>query len=83
MDKQLPTQILLEWINTKVWIILKSQREFVGIMKGIDEYTNIILQDCIEYEIKDNKENYQTQHKLILVSGNGIDMISKGEKTDL
>ncbi|EMS12274.1 LSM domain containing protein [Entamoeba histolytica HM-3:IMSS] len=83
MDKQLPTQILLEWINTKVWIILKSQREFVGIMKGIDEYTNIILQDCIEYEIKDNKESYQTQHKLILVSGNGIDMISKGEKTDL
>lgn len=80
MDKELPTQTLLKSLNQPVWILSKNEREFSGIFKGLDVYTNVILQDCIEYERLPDKNYRQTKHKTILISGNNIDMIVKGEK---
>ena len=83
MDKELPTQTLLKLLNQPVWILCKNEREFSGVFKGLDVYTNVILQDCTEYEKLPDKNFRQTKHKTILISGNTIDMIVKGEKPAL
>jgi len=34
----LPQEILDKCIGNKVWIIMKSEREIVGTLRGFDEY---------------------------------------------
>ena len=80
MDKKTPTQQLLQYLHQKVWVLSKNDREYCGILKGIDEYTNIIMQDCVEYEKLTDKNFKQTKHKVILINGNTIDIIVKGER---
>ena len=43
MEEQLPTQVLLGWIDQQVWVIMKNEREFVGTLKGLDEYTSLFI----------------------------------------
>ena len=80
MDTQLPTQSLLKLLQQPVWILTRNQREYSGILSGVDEYTNVILQDCIEFEKLQDNNFKQTKHKLLLLNGSTIDMIIKGEK---
>ena len=37
--------------GSKIWIILKGDKEFVGTLRGFDEYVNMVLEDVTEFEV--------------------------------
>ena len=34
--------------GSKIWIILKGDKEFVGTLRGFDDYVNMVLEDVTE-----------------------------------
>ena len=35
-------------IGSKIWIVMKGDKEFVGTLKGFDDYVNMVLEDVTE-----------------------------------
>ena len=31
-----------------MWVVMKGEREFVGTLRGFDDYVNMVLEDVIE-----------------------------------
>ena len=46
------------WISSKVWVIMREQQEFVGILRGFDDFLNVVLEDVKEYK-------YFNEHKIL------------------
>ena len=44
------TELIDKCIGSKLWIIMKSEKEFVGTLRGFDDYVNMVLDDVTEYE---------------------------------
>jgi small nuclear ribonucleoprotein (snRNP)-like protein len=38
--------------GSKIWIILKGDKEFVGTLRGFDDYVNMVLEDVTEFEVR-------------------------------
>ena len=34
--------------QSKLWVILRGDREFVGTLKGFDDFVNMVLEDVTE-----------------------------------
>jgi len=51
----LPLEVMDKCIGRKMWIIMKEDKEFYGTLIGFDEFLNMNLEDCKEYEVKDGK----------------------------
>ena len=64
-------------IGSKLHIIMKSEREFVGTFLGFDAFVNMVLEDVTEYH---NTPEGGTITKLdqILLNGNNVAMVSGG-----
>ncbi len=43
MSVTLPIEILDKCIGSKVWIIMKSDKEVVGVLRGFDDYFRKLL----------------------------------------
>lgn len=43
-----PIELVDKCIGSKIWIILKGDKEIVGTLRGFDEYVNMVLEDVIE-----------------------------------
>ena len=39
----LPQELLDKCIGNKVWVIMKSEKEVTGVLRGFDEYFRIII----------------------------------------
>lgn len=48
-----PLELVDAAIGTRIWIILRSAREFCGLLQGFDEYVNLFLEDVEEYTYTD------------------------------
>ena len=48
----LPLEVVDKCIGRRMWIIMKSEKEFYGVLQGFDEYMNLVMHDCKEYEYK-------------------------------
>jgi U6 snRNA-associated Sm-like protein LSm5 len=35
-------------IGSKIWVIMKGDKEIVGTLRGFDEYVNMVLDDVTE-----------------------------------
>ncbi|KAF8202967.1 hypothetical protein BJ912DRAFT_1018819 [Pholiota molesta] len=46
----LPLELIDRCIGSKIWVIMKSEREFTGTLLGFDDYVNIVLEDVTEFE---------------------------------
>lgn len=46
----LPLEVMDKCIGSKVWIVMRGEKEFYGTLRGFDEYLNIIMDDVKEYE---------------------------------
>ncbi|CAG9333321.1 LSM5 [Blepharisma stoltei] len=77
----LPLKMLDKCIGQKVWLILRDDREFCGVLKGHDEYFNMVLQEVKEYELVENQRILTTRHS-ILLNGANILMIVPGSEPD-
>eukprot|EP01114_Cavostelium_apophysatum_P021178 TRINITY_DN730_c0_g1_i2.p1 TRINITY_DN730_c0_g1~~TRINITY_DN730_c0_g1_i2.p1 ORF type:complete len:102 (-),score=17.29 TRINITY_DN730_c0_g1_i2:35-340(-) len=73
----LPLELIDKCIGSKLWIIMKGDKELVGILRGFDDYVNMVLEDVTEYEM--TAEGMKTT-KLdqILLNGNNICLLVPG-----
>ncbi|KAH7576320.1 hypothetical protein JRO89_XS01G0035200 [Xanthoceras sorbifolium] len=45
----LPSELIDRCIGSKIWVIMKGDKELVGTLRGFDVYVNMVLEDVIEY----------------------------------
>ena len=65
--------------GSKIWIILKGDKEFVGTLRGFDDYVNMVLEDVTEFEINPEGGGYHiTKLEQILLNGNNVCMLVPG-----
>mmetsp|Transcript_16007 Transcript_16007/g.40281 ORF Transcript_16007/g.40281 Transcript_16007/m.40281 type:complete len:99 (+) Transcript_16007:14-310(+) len=76
----LPLELIDRCVGSKIWIILKGDKEFVGTLRGFDDYVNMVLEDVTEFELEvEGGGGYTTtQLEQILLNGNNVCMLVPG-----
>merc|ERR1739845_193502 len=67
----MPSELMDKCIGSKLWVILKNERELVGTLKGFDLYVNMVLEDVTEYDFTPEGCN-TTSLDTILLNGNNV-----------
>ncbi|KAI7829507.1 LSM domain-containing protein, partial [Gamsiella multidivaricata] len=62
-------------IGSKIWVVMKSEKEFTGTLKYFDDYVNMVLEDVTEFE-NTPEGRKTTKLEQILLNGNNICMVS-------
>ena len=77
-SKLLPQELMAKCIDQRVWIIMKNDRELVGVLRGYDVYVNMVLKDVTEYE-KNSRGGLTKIHlDEILLNGNNVAVLVPG-----
>jgi len=77
LSQFLPLELVDKCIDSRIWIIMKDETEVCGILRGYDEYVNMVLDDVTEYEVGlDGKRT--TKLDSILLSGSNIAILVPG-----
>ncbi|APA10023.1 hypothetical protein EAF04_003638 [Stromatinia cepivora] len=71
----LPLELIDKCVGSKIWVVMKGDKEFTGTLTGFDDYVNMVLEDVIEF---DHQSGNQTKLPKILLNGNGIAMLVPG-----
>ncbi|KAF9920591.1 RNA-binding protein lsm5 [Linnemannia zychae] len=74
---QLPLELIDACIGSKIWVIMKSEKEFTGTLKRFDDYVNMVLEDVTEFE-NTPEGRKTTKLEQILLNGNNICMLIPG-----
>jgi len=80
----LPLEVMDKCIGRKMWVIMKETKEFYGTLVGFDEFLNMNLDDCKEYDVKEG-----TLRKLvatldsILLNGSHVCLMIPGDNPSL
>ncbi|KAK5827399.1 LSM domain-containing protein [Linnemannia elongata] len=64
-------------IGSKIWVVMKSEKEFTGTLKYFDDYVNMVLEDVTEFE-NTPEGRKTTKLEQILLNGNNICMLIPG-----
>ncbi|TGO46865.1 hypothetical protein BOTNAR_0560g00020 [Botryotinia narcissicola] len=67
----LPLELIDKCVGSKIWVVMKGDKEFTCTLTGFDDYVNMVLEDVIEF---DHQSGSQTKLPKILLNGNGIAM---------
>ncbi|TPX34901.1 hypothetical protein SmJEL517_g02567 [Synchytrium microbalum] len=73
----LPLELIDKCIGSRIWVIMKGDKEFAGLLTGFDDYVNMVLQDVTEIELTSQGRKV-TKLKEILLNGNNICMLLPG-----
>ncbi|KAJ2059069.1 RNA-binding protein lsm5 [Coemansia sp. S155-1] len=73
----LPLELIDKCIGSRIWVMMKSEKEFVGTLLGFDDYVNMVLEDVTEYETTGATKKVN-QLDQILLNGNNICMLVPG-----
>ncbi|KAL9254344.1 Sm-like protein [Drosera capensis] len=71
----LPSELIDRCVGSKIWVIMKGDKELVGTLKGFDVYVNMVLEDVTEYEITAEGRRI-TKLDQILLNGNNIAIVT-------
>ncbi|RXH98097.1 hypothetical protein DVH24_010422 [Malus domestica] len=69
-------QLIDRCIGSKIWVIMKGDKELVGTLRGFDVYVNMVLEDVTEYEITPEGRRI-TKLDQILLNGNNIAILER------
>ena len=47
-DPPNPPELIDKCVNSRIWVIMKGDKEFAGTLLGFDDYVNMVLEDVIE-----------------------------------
>ncbi|KAI3431746.1 hypothetical protein D9Q98_004788 [Chlorella vulgaris] len=77
----LPSELIDRCVGSKVWVVLRGDKEIEGTLRGFDVFVNMVLEDVTEYEItpEGRKVNHLDQ---ILLNGNNIAVLVPGGKPE-
>merc|ERR1712228_605657 len=64
-------------IGSRLWIIMKGDKELVGILRGFDDYVNMVLEDVTEYTLTPNGKKIQKLDS-ILLNGKNVCLLVPG-----
>jgi U6 snRNA-associated Sm-like protein LSm5 len=67
----LPLELIDKCIGSKIWVVMKGDKELTGTLRGFDDYVNMVLEDVQEYTFVDG-EKVVTDLDQILLNGNNI-----------
>ncbi|KAK9471290.1 uncharacterized protein V1510DRAFT_420590 [Dipodascopsis tothii] len=70
----LPLELVDKCVGSRIWVVMKSEREFSGVLLGFDDFVNMVLEDVVEYDGLGN----ETSLPKILLNGNNICMLIPG-----
>mmetsp|Transcript_55987 Transcript_55987/g.103571 ORF Transcript_55987/g.103571 Transcript_55987/m.103571 type:complete len:95 (-) Transcript_55987:106-390(-) len=73
----LPLALIDKCIGSRIWVIMKGDKELVGTLRGFDDYVNMVLDDVREYTFTPEGKKV-TQLESILLNGNNITMMVPG-----
>ncbi|KAF9513787.1 hypothetical protein BS47DRAFT_932056 [Hydnum rufescens UP504] len=73
----LPLELIDRCIGSRIWVVMKSEREFTGILLGFDDFVNMVLEDVTEYETT-LQGRKATKLSSTLLNGNNICMLVPG-----
>lgn len=73
----LPSELIDRCIGSRIWVIMKGDKEIVGTLRGFDVYVNMVLEDVSEIEVTPEG---RVVNKLdtILLNGNNIAVLVPG-----
>lgn len=74
LSQILPLELVDKCIGSRVWVLMSSEKEFVGTVVGFDDFVNMVLEDVTEYDVG----GVEIHRKKILLSGNHITMLVPG-----
>lgn len=75
----LPAELLDKCVGSRVWVLMKGDRELVGTLRGFDVFVNMVLDDVTE-----TAGGVDTPGTLdtILLNGNNIAALVPGGKPE-
>jgi U6 snRNA-associated Sm-like protein LSm5 len=78
-------EVVDKCIGSKLWIIMKGEKEFFGTLRGFDEYLNIVLDDVKEYAYAGagSKRILLNSVDSMLLNGNNICLMVPGDNPPL
>lgn len=68
-------ELIDKCVNSRIWVIMKGDKEFTGTLQGFDDYVNMVLTDVTEF---DYTTGAPTKLSKILLNGNNICMLIPG-----
>jgi U6 snRNA-associated Sm-like protein LSm5 len=71
-----PAELIDKCIGSRIWVLMKGDRELVGTLLGFDDYVNMVLADVTEWE--GGAQGPTTHLDQILLNGNQICMLIPG-----
>ncbi|KAH6561094.1 hypothetical protein BASA50_011011 [Batrachochytrium salamandrivorans] len=73
----LPLELVDRCVGSKLWVIMKGEKEFTGTLLGFDDFVNMVLEDVTEYEMTPSGMKIEKFDQLLL-NGNNICMLVPG-----
>ncbi|KAI9346829.1 U6 snRNA-associated Sm-like protein LSm5 [Zopfochytrium polystomum] len=73
----LPLELVDKCIGSRIWVLMKNEKEFVGTLLGFDDFVNMVLEDVTEYQVTPEGKT-STKLDQILLNGNNICMLIPG-----
>eukprot|EP00644_Phytophthora_capsici_P012708 jgi/Phyca11/567110/estExt2_Genewise1.C_PHYCAscaffold_230424 len=71
----LPLELIDKCIGSKLWIVMKGDKEFIGTLRGFDDYVNMVLDDVTEYEITPEGKR-EVKLDQVLLNGNNVCLLT-------
>ena len=73
-----PLALLEASVDSEIWILTRGEREFRGVLKGYDDYVNLVLENVHEHD-SHGKLLYSSES--MLLNGNNIVGISPAKRS--
>ena len=80
-NRILPLELIDKAIGSPIWILMRGQTELTGILRGFDDYVNLVLDDAIEYAPDPRNKGRIIKKEIrceILLNGNHVTVLVPG-----
>ena len=83
MSAILPLALIDKCIEARIWVVMRGDTEFVGTLKGFDDYVNLVLDDVTEYHYDENGDRHASKlESSILLNGNAVTFMVPGSSPE-
>ena len=77
----LPSELIDRCVGSRIWVVMKGDKEVVGTLRGFDVYVNMVLEDVTEVTVTP-EGRVHTRLDTILLNGNNIALLVPGGAPD-
>ena len=74
-----PLALIDKCIGSRLWVIMKGDKELVGTLRGFDEFVNMVLDDVVEFEFTPAGRREIRLDQILLHGANVCMMVPGGD----